>query len=179
MRSLLLAAACLVLAASCLAQTADTDQATNDDVQKYFAITRSHDMMQKTLAAMTKPLHQLAHEQCQKDKDRLPADCEARVDKLLEDMFNQMPMDEMLQAMVPAYAKHFTKGDIDALIAFYSGPTGQKVLREMPAIVADSMQAAMPIMRKAIEKMHAREQQEFAGMMNESGKKPGAISAIN
>jgi len=176
MKSLLLAAVCLALAASCMGQTADTDQATNDDVQKYFAITHSHDMMQKTLAAMIKPLHQMAHEQCQKDKDKLPADCEARLNKVLDDMVNQMPMDEMLQATVPVYAKYFTKGDIDAMIAFYSAPTGQKLLREMPAIMADSMQAAMPIMRKTIERIQAREQQEFAGMTRGAAKKPAADS---
>lgn len=133
-------------------------------------------MMQKTLAAMIKPLHQMAHEQCQKDRDKLPADCEARLNKVLDDIVNQMPMDEMLQAMVPIYAKYFTKADIEAMIAFYSAPTGQKVLREMPAILADSMQAAMPIMRKTIEGIQTREQQEFAGMMRNSAKKPAGYS---
>ena len=34
----------------------------------------------------------------------------------------------MMQSMVPAYQKHFTKGDIDNLVAFYSSPTGEKVI---------------------------------------------------
>ena len=33
-----------------------------------------------------------------------------------------------MQAMVPAYQKHFTKGDIDNLVAFYSSPTGEEVI---------------------------------------------------
>ena len=53
--------------------------------------------------------------------------------------------------MAPVYQKHLTKGDIDNLVAFYSSPTGAKLLREMPSIVAESMQSAMPIMTKYME----------------------------
>ncbi len=70
--------------------------------------------------------------------------------------------------MVPAYQKHFTKGDMDALIAFYSTPTGQKVLRELPAVTAEGMQAMMPIMRKSVDKMTERAENEVAQMMKKS-----------
>lgn len=36
----------------------------------------------------------------------------------------------MTEAMVTVYQKHFTKSDVEALIGFYSSPTGQKMLRE-------------------------------------------------
>jgi hypothetical protein len=57
-------------------------------------------------------------------------------------------MDEIMDAMVPVYQKHLTKGDIDNLVAFYSTPTGAKLLREMPTIMAEAMQDMMPIMTK-------------------------------
>src|SRR5439155_13694987 len=50
-----------------------------------------------------------------------------------------MPFDEMMDAMVPTYQKHFTRGELDALTAFYSSPTGQKILREMPAIMSEAI----------------------------------------
>jgi len=83
-----------------------------------------------------------------------------------------MPFDEMIQAMVPAYQKHFTKGDIDSLVAFYSSPTGQKILREMPAITGEAMQSMMPIMRQHMDAMNQRIQQEVADMVKKSQKKP-------
>jgi hypothetical protein len=124
-------------------------------------------------------MHQMVHEQCAKDKDKLPADCEARLNKLMDDMFNQMPFDEMTQAMVPACENHFTKGDMDALIAFYSGPTGQKVLQEMPAIMAEAMEYAMPIMRKQIDRMTARAQEEVAEMLKNSTTNSGPAPTKN
>ena len=50
--------------------------------------------------------------------------------------------------MTPVYQKHFTKGNIDDLLAFYSTPTGQKVVKELPAISTEAMQAATPIYQK-------------------------------
>jgi hypothetical protein len=66
--------------------------------------------------------------------------------------------------MVPVYQKHFTKGDINNLITFYSSPTGQKVLEEMPAIAGESMAAMMPIMRKYMEESKERVEQEVEEM---------------
>jgi hypothetical protein len=83
------------------------------------------------------------------------------------------PWDEMLQSMVPVYQKHLTKGDIDALVAFHSAPTGQKLLREMPAITAEAMETMMPILRKQLDAMNDRIQEQVAQMLKDSKAKPG------
>ncbi|HEY3971647.1 MAG TPA: DUF2059 domain-containing protein [Candidatus Sulfotelmatobacter sp.] len=163
----------ILCAVSCtgLAQTAADSPATREDVEKYFEAVHSHEMTMKILEAMSKPIHQMAHDQCAKDKEKLPADCEARINKSMDDTFKALPIDEMMQAMVPAYQKHFTKGDMDALITFYSAPTGQKVLQEMPAIMGEAMESMMPIMQRSVEKMNARAQQEVAQMRKGSSTK--------
>ena len=83
-----------------LAQTAADAPATKEDVERYFQAVHSHDMMLKMMEAMSAPMHQAAHEQCEKDKEKLPADCEARMTRTMDDMMKQMPFDEMMQAMV-------------------------------------------------------------------------------
>jgi hypothetical protein len=174
MRIFLMATLCLALSAPALAQSAADTPATKEDVEKYFQAVHSHDMMLKMMDAMSTPMRQMTHEQCVKDKDNLPADCEARINKMMDDMWKQMPFDEMMEAMVPAYQKHFTKGDMDALVAFYSAPTGQKMLQQLPAVMAESMEAMMPIMRKSIDKMTERTQQQIAEMKKDATKKSGA-----
>jgi hypothetical protein len=154
-----------------LAQTTADTPATKEDVERYFQAVHSHDMMLKMVETMSKSRHAMAHEQCQRDKDKLPADCEARINKMMDDMMNAMPFDEMMQAMVPAYQKHFTKGDMDALIGFYSTPTGQKMLQELPAVMSEGMEAMMPILRKNVDRMTERAQHEIADMMKDSPKK--------
>jgi hypothetical protein len=156
-----------------LAQNPADAPASREDVERYFQAVHSHDMMLKMMEAMSKSRHQMAHEQCAKDHDRLPADCEAQINKMMDDMMNDMPFDEMIQAMVPAYQKHFTKGDMDALVAFYSAPAGQKLLRELPAVTSEGMESMMPIMRKNIDRMTERVQQQIAQMMKDSSKATG------
>ncbi len=170
-RFLLAAIVCATFGWNGFAQTAADAPASKEDVERYFHAVHSHDMMQKMMEAMSKPMHQMVREQCIKDKDKLPADCEARIDKMMDDMMKQMPFDQMMQAMVPAYQKHFTKADMDALVAFYDGPTGQKLLRELPSVTAEGMEVIMPIMRKSIDKMTDRAQQQVADMMKDSAKK--------
>ena len=124
---------CVVVTASGLAQDAAAGAAaTKEDITRYFDAIHSHDMMLQMVAAMSKPIHQMVHEQYLKDQDKLPADFEERTNKVIDEMVKDMPYDAMMQATIPVYQKHLTKADIDSLIAFYASPTGQKVLREMP-----------------------------------------------
>jgi hypothetical protein len=53
-----------------------------------------------------------------------------------------------MQAMLPAYQHHFTHGEIQQLISFYSSPVGKKLLTEMPAILSEYMPAAMPVIQR-------------------------------
>ena len=172
-RFVLAVALCLSFGFGAFAQqTADTP-ATKEDIEKYFEVVHSRETVDKMMDAMLKPMHQMMHEEYLKDKDKLPDDFEQRMNKRMDDMMKNMPFDEMMQAMIPAYQKHFTKGDLDALLAFYSSPTGQKLQRELPTIMAESMQSMIPIMRKYVDKMQNELQQETAELMKQSAKKSG------
>src|SRR6266404_1625712 len=156
---------CLVFHGAGWAQSADDAPASKADVQKYLDAVHSHEMMKQMLDAMAKPMHQMTHEQCAKYKDTAPADCEAQMNKNMDEMMKEMPFDEMMDAMVPAYEKHFTKGEMDALTAFYSAPTGQKILREMPAIMSEAMETMIPLMKRTIDHMTERAQEQIAQMV--------------
>jgi uncharacterized protein len=162
---------CAAFAASVMAQDAPSAPATKEDVERYLTTINSRDMLNQMMAAMAKPMHQMVHEQYLKDKDKLPADFEERTNKSMDEMFKNFPWDEMMQAMVPVYQKHLTKGDVDALVAFYSSPTGAKMLREMPAIMGEAMQSMMPIMKKYMATVKERVDQETAEALKESEKK--------
>lgn len=177
-RILINAALCLVLCSIGLAQQNPSDTpATKADVEKYLQAIHSRDMMNQMIDAMSKPWHDMVHAQYMKNKDKLPADFEAQTIKMMDDMMRSLPWDDMLQAMVPVYQKHFTKGDMEAVTAFYSSPAGQKLLREMPALMADSMEVMMPILQKHIEAVGQRVQQQTAEMLKESPKSPDQTPA--
>lgn len=159
---------CVSLAPACFGQQDYANApASKEDVEKYMEVAHSRKMFDDTMAVMTKQMHQMIHEQFAKIPN-LPPDAEARQIKLIDDMFKNFPFDEMLQAMVPVYQKHFTKGDIEALTAFYTTPTGQKVLKEMPAITAETMQSVMPLIQKMTAKAIEQVQNEIAQLQKQS-----------
>jgi hypothetical protein len=169
MQRLLIALACLAFSVSALAQTLD-EPASKDDVILYLRTMHAHDMLQKTMQMQSQSMQQLFREQMVKDKGSVPPELETRFKKLMDELIKGMPVDEITQAMIPAYQKHFTKGEIEAMNTFYSSPIGQKVLQELPAVMQEGAQAAMPIMSKYLGEWNDRMQQELKEMEKTSPK---------
>jgi hypothetical protein len=103
-RFLIATGMCLLFIWNAAAQQAASDApATKEEVEKYLQVVDSKEMMAKMLDAISKPLHQMIHDQHLKDKGKLPADFETRMNKMMDDTFKTFPWDEMLDAMVPVY----------------------------------------------------------------------------
>ena len=62
-------------------------------------------------------------------------------------------VDEMLEAMVPIYARHYTVDEMRQMAAFYQTPVGQKSLRLMPQLMAEGMQVGQRIMMPRMNKL--------------------------
>ncbi len=171
-RSASLLIACLLLGSVSFAQQNPADApASKEDVEKYLDVMHTRDMMKTMMDAMSKQMHQIFAEQMKKDPGTTPA-AEARVNKMMDDIIKSMPIDNLLDAMIPVYQKHFTKGNIDDLLAFYSTPTGQKLIKELPAITAEAMQAATPIYKTMMATAMERVQAELAQMQKENDPSP-------
>jgi uncharacterized protein len=78
-----------------------------------------------------------------------------------------MPLDEMLDTIIPIYQRHLTRTDIEELIRFYSSPVGQKLLREQPQILQESMQAGAAIQRKRMDEYLAKVKKRMQAMIEE------------
>jgi hypothetical protein len=173
-RFVLLLVVCLLLGSVSFAQQSPADApASKADIEKYLDVMHTRDMMKTIMDAMSKQLHQMVAEQMKKDPAMTP-EMEARVNKMTDGIIKNLPLDEMLDAMIPVYQKHFTKGNIEDLLAFYSTPTGQKIIKELPSITTEAMQAVMPISQKMMATAMQRVQNEIAQMQKESdpsGKK--------
>lgn len=175
MRRVLLAVTlCTFLAPFVAAQQTDADKpATKADIEKYLEVTHTRENMNQIWELVTKQTRQLMHDQLAKNAANLPPDSEARMNKSLDAMLSDFPFEEMLQAMIPVYQKHWTEADVNALVAFYSSPTGQKILKDMPATMKEAMQAVMPIVQKRVAEINQRVQQDVAQMVKDSQTKPG------
>ena len=47
-----------------------------EDVERYMGAIHAHDMMKQVMQAMSKPMHEMVHQQFVKDQEKLPPDFE-------------------------------------------------------------------------------------------------------
>jgi hypothetical protein len=152
---------CFALSAPVFGQASDSDPATKEDVVGYLHTMRSHDMFEKMMEMQTQSIQKVLYDQVQQDKGEIPTNFQARMKKSMDELIKGMPADEIIQAMIPSYQKHFTRSDIQAMNAFYSSPVGQKVLQELPEVTQEGMQAALPIISKYLSDWKKRMEQEM------------------
>jgi hypothetical protein len=152
-----------VLAVSAVGQqtTAAADApATREDILHLFEVMQVHQQMRSIMQLMLEQQDKIFGEMIKK---RDPGMTDAQIAKSkvhAKDFVNSFPVDEMLRDMIPVYQKHLSKRDVDAMIVFYASPTGQKLLREQPAMSAESMVAVSPRLKKAIGEMSDQAEQK-------------------
>jgi uncharacterized protein len=133
--------------------------ASKEDVEKLFDVMQVHQQMHQVMDAMMKQQSVMIHETLKKRYPQSSPERIARADRLIEETMKDMPMDAMLDDMVPIYQRHFSKTDIDAMTAFYASPTGQKMMKEMPALTTEAMQASYARMQKQMDAIMQRAEQ--------------------
>jgi|SRR6185369_181717 hypothetical protein len=161
-RILMLTFVFLMIALPALAQVADSASAapaTRDDILKLFDTMHIRDQMRLVMDSVAKQQREMIREGLKKRAPQMTEQDLARLDQFTSDVLKDFPVDGMLDDMIPVYQKHLNKADVDAMNAFYQSPTGQKMLREMPAMTAESMQASSPRIQAMMDKVMERAEQ--------------------
>ena len=78
-------------------------------------------------------------------------------------------INEIISRLVPIYDKYFNEGELKELIAFYKGETGRKLIKVMPLLMEDSMNASMAYFQ---EKMPAPNHDGSESASETSTEKP-------
>jgi uncharacterized protein len=133
--------------------------ASKEDIQHLFDVMQIHQQMHQVMDAMMKQQKVMIDQTLKKRYPQTSPDKIARADQLIAETMKDMPMDAMLDDMIPIYQKHFSKTDIDAMSTFYSSPTGQKMMREMPALTSESMQVSYARMQKQMDAITQKAEQ--------------------
>ena len=155
-----------------VAQTKPADDTTpsKEQVLKFLDILRVKSQLTLYFDGVAKEAKVGAEEGFKrKVPDATPAQL-AEVDDFAEKLFQGMPIDEMVNAMVPIYQKHLTREDIDSIVAFYSSPVGQKLQREQPAMMQEGMKVGGEIGRRRLQALMQQMDDFIAKMAAEQTK---------
>ena len=71
------------------------------------------------------------------NRPQVERDYEVIVPLLLEGMNERL--NEVIEQIAAVYARNFTADELREAVAFYRGPTGQKIVQKLPTITQESM----------------------------------------
>ncbi len=145
-----------------------------DQVRKLLGLLRVRDELQITLDAMKQQVKAGA---AQTFSDKVPNPTPAQlksVNLIVDDVFRGLSLDDLIQDLVPVYQRHLTRSDVRALIAFYSSPPGQKILREQPAMIKESMQVAGAAQQRRMEVLLATLEVRMQQLIDQEQTKPAS-----
>jgi hypothetical protein len=162
----------VIFAAAAFAQQATVANTvpSKDEVLQFLDLMQVHARMEQLMDGMKKGMKTGAEAGF---KLRIPAATPeqlAKLDVVTDTVFKDFPIDEIIDAMVPIYQKHLAKSDLEAIIAFYSSPVGQRLLKEQPAMMAEGMQAGQDIMLRKLPDIEERLKTKVAQLADEELK---------
>jgi hypothetical protein len=90
----------------------------------------------------------------------------ARAVEVISDVVNQVVGTELAtgdlqRSLIPVYDRHFSEEEINALIAFYESPVGQKSIQVMPKLTEESTMVGQTWAKKLSGKLQVELTQRF------------------
>ena len=154
--------------------------ASKQDIERLFVALHVRERQQLILENSHKQAKTMLNEILRKElpeasKEEL-SQMQKMIDEMIDDIDKDYPMDAILKDMVPIYQRHLTKSDSDQLIAFYSSPVGQRMLRELPAITSEAMQVSSSYLQPRMEAAVSKLKEKVEHMVEEDRKKKDATS---
>ncbi len=122
---------------------------------KFMEVMQTRSRLQSSLQTQREEVGTRVHNMFRKAlPDATPAEkakFENIVANALGDVFANYPIEDVLRDMIPIYQSHFSESDLNQIVAFYSSPVGQKVLRGMPAMFAQLLRVSDARLQPQIE----------------------------
>ncbi len=154
-------------------ETFAPDAPTHDQVMTLLDLLQVRKMMSTMMDGMKQAMKQSAE---QSFRERVPDPTPKQLEALhgmIDDAIGDMPLDEMVEAMVPIYRRHLSKSDVEEMIRFFGGPVGQKLLREQPQMMQEGMQAGVAVQEKRMELIKIKVRERAQQMIEADEEKAG------
>lgn len=180
MRLRIFAIVCLLVLAggSAVAQAPATlDTPTKEDVLRFLDLLQIKARMVQMMDGMKSGMKTGVEAALKQQLPNATPEEMAKVDGFADTVFNDLPIDEMVDAVIPIYQRHLTKTDLDSIVAFYSSLAGQKLLKETPAMMAEGMKAGQDIMLKRVPELSQRLNNQVAQLAKEETRKNSSAPA--
>src|SRR5580765_5802541 len=152
---------------------------TREEVLKLFDLLQITKTMDAVVNATKQQSMEIAEQMIQEKMPEASPEQKKKfremMDEVMRESLGPAAINEMLEATVPVYQRHLTKADMDAMVAFYSSPVGQKILHEQPTMIQESMEASAGIQQRIARSMFQKideRMEKMAEAEKEHARKP-------
>lgn len=135
--------------------------ASREQILKLFEVMHIRQQMRSTMEGVLKQQSSMVRDSIQQRYPEITEEEMKHMNDYLEESLKAIPVEGMIDDMIPVYQKHLNQVDVEAMISFYSSATGQKLMQEMPAMTSEGMQAAYPRMQEQMEKVMRRVEEKM------------------
>jgi len=160
---------------SSIAQAAD-GKPSEDSVRQLMEVTQARKLVEHMYKQFDNHLA-LAMKQTLQGRE-IPAETQTFMQKTREKLVRLFQEEASWEKLEPIYVKiyadHFTQEEVDGMLAFYKSPTGQAMIKKMPAVTQNSMREIQARMQPIMAKMSAVLQEETSAFAKEEQKKKEA-----
>jgi hypothetical protein len=154
------------------------DQSTRDEVVRFLDLMQVRTQMINVMSASEAQQKRIAEQSFKQSKPNATPQELQRADEIIDISMKEMTssdtIDQMIDAMIPIYQRHFSKADLDGMLAFYTSPVGQKFQNEQPAITRESMQAVGNIISAKLPELTKQMKAQMDKMAAEDKKANGS-----
>jgi uncharacterized protein len=143
---------------------------TRQEVLKLFDMLQISKTMELAIQAAKQQSNEMAEELIEEKAPTATPEQKQQIRQMVTEEMTQalgpQAIREMMEATVPVYQRHLSKSDLQAMMTFYSSPVGQKVLREQPAMMQESMKAAAGIQERIARGVFLKIDERMERMMH-------------
>lgn len=152
--------------------------ATSEQIQHLFAVMEVREQTHRMMNSMVEQMQAASEATIRARYPQITEAELAKLNRISEEVLRDMPLDAMLDDMIPVYQKYLSQSDVDAMIVFYQSPTGKKLIAEMPLITQEAMQVSSRHMEKQVDtvmqKVEDIVKEEQQGGKDQKGHAPPA-----
>jgi hypothetical protein len=120
------------------------DPAKDAAIRHLMDLTQTSKLGENITNAITAQVRQVMGRSLQK-----PEDLQKFMDAFSQKFNAEAPPSAVTDAQIPVYSHFFSMDDIQGLIKFYESPLGQRVVKSLPQVAAQTQQAGVQLDQKA------------------------------
>jgi uncharacterized protein len=127
--------------------------ASREQIQKLFAVMQVRQQTHRMMDSMIQQMQAMTTATIKARYPQITGAELAKLNRVSEEILRDMPLDAMLDDMIPVYQKYLSQSDVDNMIGFYQSPTGKKLINQMPQITQEAMQVSYRRMEKQVDEV--------------------------